>query len=115
MNSKYERDLWSYKKFYGDKETFWSGFEIVQEPYAFVRNYDENSVCGAQLHLEYLGRPLWWNGGVMRNKNEGIKRDFNFGFWMSGGGAQSHRERIARDENLVQDLLFDMDLPPWTK
>ncbi|KAF9365272.1 hypothetical protein BGX34_010666 [Mortierella sp. NVP85] len=111
-------------RFHGDKETRRHS-EIVQGPYAFVRNYggvigerredDESSVCGAQLHLDYLGRLLWWNGGVMKNKNEGIKRDLNFGFWMSGGGAQSHRERIVRDEDLVQDLLFDMGLsyPVW--
>ncbi|KAI8360243.1 mannosyltransferase putative-domain-containing protein [Mortierella sp. GBAus27b] len=120
LNSKYERDLWTYKKFYGDKETFWSGFEIVQEPYAFVRNYggaigelredNEHSVCGAQLHLDYLGRPIWWNGGVMRNKNEGVKQDLNFGYWMSGGGNQPHRERIVRDEDSVRDLLFDIGL-----
>ncbi|KAG0306655.1 hypothetical protein BGZ98_001957 [Dissophora globulifera] len=120
LNGKYERDLWTYQKFYGDKETYWSGFEMVQEPYAFVRNYggvigelredDDKSVCGAQLHLDYLGRPFWWNGGVMRNKNEGISRDLVFGYWMAGGGLQAHRERIVTDEELVADLLFNLNL-----
>ncbi|KAF9345264.1 hypothetical protein BGX26_003348 [Mortierella sp. AD094] len=120
MNGKWERDLWTYKKFYGDKETFWFGFEMIQEPYAFVRNYggvvgelredDDSSVCGALLHLDHRGRPFWWNGGVMRNKNEGIKRDLLFGYWMFGGGAQEHRERIVRADDLKRDLLFDLDL-----
>ncbi|KAG0218758.1 hypothetical protein BGX33_006134 [Mortierella sp. NVP41] len=39
MNLKYERDLWSYKIFYGDKETFWDGMEMAQEPYTFMRTY----------------------------------------------------------------------------
>ncbi|KAF9139711.1 hypothetical protein BG015_001927 [Linnemannia schmuckeri] len=39
MNSKWERDLHSYKVLYGNKETFWVGFEIVQEPYSFMRTY----------------------------------------------------------------------------
>ncbi|KAF9437653.1 hypothetical protein BGZ76_011767 [Entomortierella beljakovae] len=120
MNGKWERDLWTYKKFYGDKETFWFGFEMIQEPYAFVRNYggvigelredNDKSVCGAQLHLDFLGRPFWWNGGVMRNKNEGIKRDLDFGYWMSGGGSQEHRDRIVKAEDLKRDLLFKLDL-----
>ncbi|KAF9114829.1 hypothetical protein BGX27_009666 [Mortierella sp. AM989] len=120
MNGKWERDLWTYKKFYGDKETFWFGFEMVQEPYAFVRNYggvvgelgenDDTSVCGAQLHLDHRGNPFWWNGGVMRNKNEGIGRPLLFGYWMSGGGSQEHRERNVRADDLKRNLLFDLDL-----
>ncbi|KAF9951250.1 hypothetical protein BGZ72_007204 [Mortierella alpina] len=139
MNSKWERDLWSYKVFYGDKETFWVGYEMVQEPYAFVKSYggvigemrddpreeeaneeearhdkrqrpviDEPAVCGAQLHLDHTGRPMWWNGGLMRNKNEGVKRELQFGYWMGGGGLQVHRERNVRQKDLVRDLLWDL-------
>ena len=39
MNSFWERDLSVCQTFYGDKETFYIGFELVHEPYAFVRNY----------------------------------------------------------------------------
>ncbi|KAG0213518.1 hypothetical protein BGX28_004154 [Mortierella sp. GBA30] len=148
MNSKWERDLWSYKVFYGDKETFWIGYEMVQEPYAFVKSYggvigemrddprqeneilreqaqgqgsvleqkkdiqrrliDVPSVCGAQLHQDYLGRPMWWNGGLMRNKNEGIKRDLDFGFWMAGGGMQTRRERFVREKDMLRELMRDL-------
>ncbi|KAF9286113.1 hypothetical protein BGZ68_003191 [Mortierella alpina] len=141
MNNKWERDLWSYKVFYGDKETFWVGYEMVQEPYAFVKSYggvigemrddplkeessehegkrgreqrqviDEPAVCGAQLHLDYAGRPMWWNGGLMRNKNEGIKRELQFGYWMEGGGLQVHRERNVRQKDLARDLRWDLNL-----
>lgn len=158
MNSKWERDLYSYKVFYGDKETFWVGFEMVQEPYSFMRSYggvvgelrddpvkeieklearleqeddgrsgeerqkdrdeiqhqkqrpvlEKGSVCGAQLHLDYLGQPMWWNGGLMRNKNGGVKRTLDFKYWMPGGGMSSYRERNVRDKELQRELLWDL-------
>ncbi|KAI8604469.1 mannosyltransferase putative-domain-containing protein [Dissophora ornata] len=102
MNGQWERDLYSYRVFHGDKETFWVGFEMVQEPYAFMRNYggvigelrpdNDQSVCGAQLHEDYQGNPLWWNGGLYRNKNEGITRYLEFGYWMSGDPEWDFRE-----------------------
>ncbi|KAG0281044.1 hypothetical protein BGZ95_007244 [Linnemannia exigua] len=117
MNGKWERDLVTYKVFHGDKETFWTGFEMVQEPYAFMRNYggvigelrpdDENSVCGAQLHEDHKGYPLWWNGGLYRNKNEGVTRYLEFGYWMTGGGRQKHRERYTHDRETMFQVLLD--------
>ncbi|KAF9585934.1 hypothetical protein BGW38_010913 [Lunasporangiospora selenospora] len=139
MNSRWERDLHSYRIFYGDKETFWTGFEMAQEPYAFMRTFggaigemrdsEANnqdiqrtqeippSVCGAQLHLDYLGQPMWWNGGLMRNKNSGDGRDLDFGFWMSGGGLQKHRELIelkkALGVNSLEGLEKETPDPAW--
>ncbi|KAF8980149.1 hypothetical protein BGZ46_004578 [Entomortierella lignicola] len=120
LNSKWERDLWTYRKFHSDKETFWLGFEMIQEPFAFVRSYggvigepgenDNTSVCGVQIHLDYRGNPFWWNRGVMKSKNESITRDLVFGYWMSGGGAQENRARNVRVDDLKRKLLFDLDL-----
>ncbi|GJJ68896.1 hypothetical protein EMPS_01242 [Entomortierella parvispora] len=120
MNSKWERDLYSYQYFHGDKETFWTGFEMIQEPYAFMRNYggvigelrpdNDQSVCGAQLHQDYKGQPLWWNGGLYRNKNEGIERYLKFGYWMGGGGHQQHRERFTLDNEAMIQVLLDLGL-----
>ncbi|KFH71692.1 hypothetical protein MVEG_01987 [Podila verticillata NRRL 6337] len=60
-------------------QTFWIGFEMIQDPYAFVQstgsvigelqNINRTMVCGFLLHLEYLERPMRWNGGLMRNKD----------------------------------------------
>ncbi|KAG0274977.1 hypothetical protein BGZ95_009300 [Linnemannia exigua] len=160
MNSKWERDLVSYRVFYGDKETFWTGFEMAQEPYAFMRTYgsvvgelrddpvkeierleaalenedeshprserekqkdqdeiqyhkrrpvlEKEAVCGAQLHLDHLGQPMWWNGGLMRNKNEGVQRILDFKYWMMAGGMSEHRERNVRDKELQRELLWDL-------
>ncbi|KAF9386644.1 hypothetical protein CPC16_007420 [Podila verticillata] len=87
MNGKWERELWLYRTFYGDKETFWSVFEMIQDPYAFVRSasgvigerrmHDASAVCGTQLHLDYQERPLWWNGGLVRKKEVG-SQDLGF-------------------------------------
>ncbi|KAF9305930.1 hypothetical protein BGZ74_008264 [Mortierella antarctica] len=120
MNGKWERDLVSYKVFHGDKETFWVGFEMIQDPYAFMRNYggvigelredNKNSVCGAQLHQDSEGKPLWWNGGLYRNKNKGVTRNLNFGYWMSGGGHQKHRERFTRNSEAMIHVLMDLGL-----
>ncbi|KAG0276493.1 hypothetical protein BGZ95_007470 [Linnemannia exigua] len=120
MNSFWERDLSVYQTFYGDKETFYIGFELVQEPYAFVRNYggvigelnpeDDQSICGAQMHLDYQGKPLWWNSGLVKNKNNDDYRDLYFGYWMSGGGNQTNRELIIRDEDMKAKLAYELDL-----
>lgn len=120
MNGKWERDLISYRIFHGDKETFWTGFEMVQEPYAFIRSYggiigelraDNNkSVCGAQLHEDHKGRPLWWNGGLYRNKNSGVTRYLDFGFWMTGGGKQKHRERFTNDPEQILEVMGELGL-----
>ncbi|KAF9931039.1 hypothetical protein FBU30_010955 [Linnemannia zychae] len=120
MNGKWERDLVSYKVFHGDKETFWTGFEMVQEPYVFMRNYggvigelrpgNEKSVCGAQLHQDYRGRPLWWNGGLYRNKNAGVYRYLKFDYWMTGGGHQKHRERDTNDLEAMREILSELNL-----
>ncbi|KAF9428024.1 hypothetical protein BGZ94_003549 [Podila epigama] len=126
MNMKYERDFYSYQVFYGDKETFWVGFEMAQEPYAFVKSYSgvigerpdhegeappSDKACGAQLHFDYQGRPLWWNGGLMRNKNSGVTRPMEIGWWKPGGGMQKHRERIVYTKAVLEELLFDLDVP----
>ncbi|KAL0089167.1 mannosyltransferase putative-domain-containing protein [Phycomyces blakesleeanus] len=81
MNDKRERDEVTYKHVHGDKETFWIGYEMVQTPYAFVKSYgavigglgdggNSANVCGNQLHLDIDGDPLWWNGGLLRDKNK---------------------------------------------
>ncbi|KAG0052506.1 hypothetical protein BGZ83_002491 [Gryganskiella cystojenkinii] len=120
MNGKWERDLVSYQIFHGDKETFWSGFEMIQEPYCFMRNYggvigelrpnDDQSVCGAQLHEDHEGQPLWWNGGLYRNKNSRDYRYLDFGYWMTGGGHQKHRERFTNNPEQMRQVLQDLGL-----
>lgn len=52
---------------------------MVQTPYAFIKSYagvlgglddggDPSHVCGNLLHFDAEKNPLWWNGGLLRNK-----------------------------------------------
>ena len=71
----------SYERVFGDKETFWLGFETIQERYIFhpplpgaagigkVTKNGEHEVCGRQLiHVDSLGIPIWVNGGIAISK-----------------------------------------------
>ncbi|KAG0174753.1 hypothetical protein DFQ30_002946 [Apophysomyces sp. BC1015] len=95
MNDKREREQVSYKHAHGDKETFWIGYEMVQTPYAFIRSFgavigglgdagDPSTVCGNQLHLDVDQEPLWWNGGLLRDKNRWPTRYLTFTHYATG-------------------------------
>jgi hypothetical protein len=73
----------SYKKVFGDKETFWLGYEIVQASYIFspffpgaagVSEINEsglNVICARQLlHVDEKSVPIWINGGIAISKYE---------------------------------------------
>ncbi|KAF7727321.1 hypothetical protein EC973_007630 [Apophysomyces ossiformis] len=95
MNDKREREQVTYKHAHGDKETFWIGYEMMQTPYAFVRSFgavlgglgdagDPTMVCGNQLHLGTDQEPLWWNGGLLRDKNKWPDRYLTFTHYATG-------------------------------
>ncbi|KAI8393583.1 mannosyltransferase putative-domain-containing protein [Radiomyces spectabilis] len=95
MNDREERTKVSYKHSHGDKETFWIGYEMVQSPYSFIKSYgavigglgdggDASRVCGNQLHLDTDGQPLWWNGGLLRDKNKWPDRYLKFTHYAEG-------------------------------
>jgi hypothetical protein len=77
----------AYKHMYGDKETFWIGFEIVGEPYSFnpyipgsistdqsVDDQGASKICSVQMvHVDENYNPIWINGGLTENKNFGHK------------------------------------------
>ncbi|KAF3765259.1 family 71 glycosyltransferase [Cryphonectria parasitica EP155] len=110
-----------YDMVYGDKETFWLGFELVGDTdYAFhqgdagiigeleesqdtsgdlastegndtdtsasellPREPPKPKICSPQLlHLDTQGKPLWFNGGLVRNKFLD-RREWKFGSWDS--------------------------------
>jgi hypothetical protein len=39
LNLKAQRELITYKKFYGDKESYWMGYALTSTPYYFVPGY----------------------------------------------------------------------------
>jgi hypothetical protein len=79
LNDHQQREQVTYRHLYGDKDTWWLGFHIIQMPYSFIptltaaigqiiNNGVENRVCGHILHLDENNRPIWWNGGMFRNR-----------------------------------------------
>ncbi|KAI8613079.1 mannosyltransferase putative-domain-containing protein [Chytriomyces sp. MP71] len=76
LNSHVERAL-VYKHVHGDKETFWFAWDMLRVPYRFsptfggAAGYMDNStrICGGIFHTDESLRPLWFNGGVLKNKH----------------------------------------------
>jgi hypothetical protein len=81
LNAGSLRDTEVYQHVLGDKETFWIGSEIVNEPYSFYPGYggsigesfDNAYVCGVLSHSDDQGRPIWFNGGLEVDKR--LQRD----------------------------------------
>ncbi len=75
----------TYKYMYGDKETFWIGFEGVQDDYAWnpflpgsigSRSQDREDsiyeICSSQIiHVDENETPIFFNGGLLENKLKG--------------------------------------------
>ena len=79
LNTLREREI-LYQVTYGEKETFWMGFEAVHIDYDFNNHMPgviggfssrtPNRICCKQiLHLDYFGQPLWMNGGLYVDKS----------------------------------------------
>lgn len=83
----------SYRHMHGDKETFWIGFEIVGQDYAF-NPYSPGAVgkkpkkvgseiCSVQLfHVDENYSPAWINGGILHNKMIDNHTIATFEAWM---------------------------------
>lgn len=67
----------------------------MQTPYSFIKSYgavigglgdagDASTVCGNQLHLGVDRQPLWWNGGLLRDKNKWPDRYLKFTHYAEG-------------------------------
>lgn len=78
MNSPpYQKKL--YKAIHGDKESFWMAAEALGVTYAWAPGgggtvgyphpEKKNSVCGGLFHVDEDYAPLWFNGGLIKNKH----------------------------------------------
>ena len=75
------RTNWTYKKHYGDKESWWLGLELCSVPYTFEEHYSaiigeldergpgQDRVCSFTIaHADEAGKLLWYNGSLLKNK-----------------------------------------------
>ncbi|KAM0350403.1 hypothetical protein ACHAP4_009970 [Fusarium culmorum] len=83
QNSDRVRNEVTYKITYGDKESWWIGFEATGSKYSFSPHYggivgwlkdedkkkEEVSVCSFVIaHVDQDERLMWYNGGLLKNK-----------------------------------------------
>ncbi|CAO3657213.1 unnamed protein product [Mucor hiemalis] len=121
MNDKNERDKVSYRHSHGDKETFWIGFEMIQAPYAFVKSFGavigglgdagaEGTVCGNQLHLDGNNKPWWWNGGILRDKNQWEDRYMKFTHFAEGEDWEFSTSCIKEKDKIKELTLSEREI-----
>lgn len=84
MNTRKVRDEITYRRFYGDKESYWLSHALTSTPYHFVPGYsggiggitshgengDREHICTLQLlHvLESTQEPFWFNNAITEFK-----------------------------------------------
>jgi len=81
QNTKTVRERWTYRLTFGDKESWWFGFELTGVPYAFEAHYasllgatirqkdDDDELCGFTIaHVDEALKLLWYNGSLLKNK-----------------------------------------------
>jgi hypothetical protein len=92
MNSQRVRDEITYRRFYGDKESYWFSHALTSTPYHFVPGYsggigrishpkvndepdspdntERELICTLQLlhTLESTGEPFWFNNAITEYK-----------------------------------------------
>ncbi|KAL2106307.1 hypothetical protein VUR80DRAFT_6941 [Thermomyces stellatus] len=106
QNSKGVRET-TYKLGHGDKESWWFGLELAGSAYAFERHYasivgwpgepTENgdaTVCSFVIaHLDERGRPFWYNGSLLKNKQADNKTFEVPTHWMVDGQWRKGRKK----------------------
>ncbi|KAK0392376.1 LOW QUALITY PROTEIN: hypothetical protein NLU13_1871 [Sarocladium strictum] len=110
QNSKAVREEVSYRKTYGDKETWWFGLELSGSKYAFEEHYggmvgwphaeqpknkDEDKICSFYIaHVDARDELLWYKGGLLKFKR-GDQKEFGLpthlmvdGTWHKDGSVE---------------------------
>eukprot|EP00842_Homolaphlyctis_polyrhiza_P004624 jgi/Hompol1/5162/HPOL_004189-RA len=108
-----------YSVFNGDKETYWIAHEALEMPYSWApgaggaigyewRPNQRSVICGGLYHPDESWRPLWFNGGMIRNKRntpEGNKR-VEMQYWATD------REFRTRKREQVRYWIWETDTTP---
>jgi alpha 1,3-mannosyltransferase len=81
QNTRSVREKWTYRITYGDKESWWFGYELSGVPYSFESHYasilgstvnqkgNGSEVCGFTIaHVDGKDKLLWYNGSLLKNK-----------------------------------------------
>lgn len=120
LNSLPEREE-IHRNTWGDKETFWLGFELMKEPYTWLDERAGNigevinssdsgghtttSLCGHMAHFDSKGKLLWFQDGIVKDK----KKDPRFmlfhplhtsrdGGWVTGYCSNGNLDPLSKEE-----------------
>ena len=96
LNDRQEREQVTYRHLYGDKDTWWLGFHLIDMPYSFVPTMTASigqitnrgkhpMICGHILHFDEAHRPLWWNGAMFTNRYVDLKQLLTIEAWAEEG------------------------------
>lgn len=121
LNGKEERERVTYKTFYGDKESFWIGLEMAGESWGELetvpgvigdshRNKSGKlTACGRILHFDSQGQPLWFNGGVIKDKHKESERKtlMNFTHFAREGKWEFETSCLDHDVTPINGALKD--------
>lgn len=89
---------------------------MIQAPYAFVKSVGAvigglgdagaaGTVCGNQLHLDSHNKPWWWNGGILRDKNQWEDRYMKFTHFAEGEDWEFSTSCI-KEKNKIKELTL---------
>ena len=113
QNTKGVREQYTYRMGYGDKESWWFGFELMETPYAMETHYgamlghkdekEPGKVCSFTIaHVDQDDRLLWYNGGLLKNK-EIDSTEFDVPeHWMLDG--EWHKGATKQDLSCMTDV-----------
>ena len=121
LNEKEIRSKVVYRMVYGDKETFWLGFEMSRQPYYVNKDFTVaigeikiekdkkgkliKKLCGNNGNIGHAwkGDLLYWNGHLCKDKRENIRKKgkYNGYFIMKDG--------ISRWKRILNQKCFVLD------
>ncbi|CAF2062764.1 unnamed protein product [Rotaria magnacalcarata] len=92
LNEHDQRERVTYRHLYGDKDTWWLGFHLVDMVYSFIPTLtasigyiQHHKVCGHILHLDQKHQPIWWNGGMFKNRYVNTRDILPIEVWLEEG------------------------------
>jgi len=88
LNEKEIREKVVYQKVYGDKETFWMGYDMARQSYHMNKTpctligqvLPGKTICGHIGQRLEEGKIIFWNGHIIKDKNDKKKKNILVNF-----------------------------------
>jgi hypothetical protein len=130
LNTKPERtEIQAYT--HGEKESYWIGFELIQESYRFfsskgagiigykliIPGDPEHVLFGHLAHFDHRGKLIWFNDGVIQNKHKLNTNFTEFTYMTNNGRWDVFNLKPEKFEHIPTDLsdLLKRIKAMWTQ